>query len=123
MSNAQLLDYDFTELRFYCETSAHPRTIHFKTANPIALQYVRGLGFNAVSAWNTDFVLLPGHDAWLPLSTIFTSDSPSLDERLRSRPFLDGDHNWDVGGSDNAFECDDSIGSPSATTLHQVWAR
>ena len=122
-STLQLQALPFDESRWYCETSLHTRRIHFKSASAGITSYMRGLGANSVSIWQSGFTLLPGHTAFLPGATGSVFDVAGED-RMTEFPFwLGSTYHWGIGGLGNRFECDDFAAGPANTTLHQVWVR
>ena len=58
------------ETRFYCETSAHSRKVHFKTDNRFqaGAAFSGSLSSNTASYWTSGYTALSGHDAYLPAS-------------------------------------------------------
>ncbi len=116
----QLLPFD--ELRLYCETGAHARKMHFKTAGA-AVAYFRGEMGNAVSYWTTGFTALPGHAANLPAATDHVFDRMGEDRMTEFPFYASGVYHWGIAGGGTRWECDDFAGGPQNTTLHQVWVR
>jgi YD repeat-containing protein len=118
----------FTEARFFCQTSGHPRQIqrqiHFKTGNSAVLDYIRtGIGNPNPSAWNTGFTALAGHSANLPAAATNTSGN-QRDLAMTEQPFYRAStYHWLVRGAGSRWECDDFPGGSQNTTLHQVWVR
>eukprot|EP00241_Pyramimonas_parkeae_P014877 CAMPEP_0114293936 /NCGR_PEP_ID=MMETSP0059-20121206/9855_1 /TAXON_ID=36894 /ORGANISM="Pyramimonas parkeae, Strain CCMP726" /LENGTH=2130 /DNA_ID=CAMNT_0001415673 /DNA_START=164 /DNA_END=6556 /DNA_ORIENTATION=- len=105
------------DVRFYCRTSEHSRTIHFKTSN----QYVRDVAVfgshgrsNSPSNWNTGWTALSGHSGVLPSSTSSADSNGAFYEH----PFYRSSYHWSI--SSNYAECDSQ---GSATSSHQVWVR
>ena len=125
--NIQDLGYtagDIDEVRFYCETSAHTRKMHFKTSNSV----VKGTAYsgsqvgNNPSAWKDDTTLLSGHTAHLPLATGSTFGGAS--DGFWNFPFwLSATYHWGVRGLGHRWECDNYVNSHYHDTLHQVWVR
>jgi len=110
------------EVRFYCRTSDHSRVIHFKTNNI----HVRQVAFsgdhqgqNNPSNWNTNWVALSGHTAYLPAAT---TDALSSADGFTHFPFYSsGTYYWSIRGWDSRFECDNR--DADVSTLHQIWVR
>ncbi len=124
-SNAQLQRLTaFTEARLFCQTSGHPRQIHFKTANTAVLSYFRtGRGNDSPSAWSTGFITLAGHTANLPAATTDTAANQG-DLAMTEHPFFRGfTYHWQVRGGGYRWECDDFPNGFQNMTLHQVWVR
>jgi len=112
----------FTNVRLYCETSAHTRTMHFKTSSG-AVNYFKGITGNAVIYWTAGFVPLTGHTTSVPGSTT-NGFNQSGDDRMTEFPFYNGSNNhWGIRGAGTRWECDDYANGPANTTLHQVWVR
>jgi len=114
----------FTEARFFCQTSGHPRQIHFKTANTAVLSYLRtGVGNNDTAAWTTGFIALTGHTANLPAATTQTAASQH-ELAMTEQPFYrSSTYHWNLRGAGARWECDDYPNGSQNTTLHQVWVR
>lgn len=114
----------FTEARFFCRTSGHPRQIHFKTGNSAVLNYIRtGVGNNNPSAWNTGFTALAGHSANLPAAAT-NANANQGDLAMTEHPFYRaGTYHWLVRGAGGRWKCDDYPAGFQNTTLHQVWVR
>jgi hypothetical protein len=122
LSLAQLGAVPFTEIRLYCESSAHPRVVHFKT-NSAAVGYFRGTNANASSYWSAGFTVLDGHSANLPGATDSGFDEVGEDRMTEFPFYLGGTYHWGIRGLGDRWECDDYPVGPSNTTLHQVWLR
>lgn len=121
-STAQVAEAVFTELRFFCQTSLHPRVLHFRTSSTGAITYLRGAGTNDPTFWTTGFTTLTGHTANLPAATDAVFNSANI-ESTEFPFFKVGVSHWAVGGMGNRWECDDFPNDFSGTTLHQVWIR
>lgn len=109
----------FTELRFYCRSSLHTRTLHFATTSSRFVSYVR-TGTGWWSDLGSTVRLLPDHTAMLPLaSTHVTGDAG--DSALTMKPFYDaGSLEWLIDAAE--WECDGSTAA-RASTAHRVWVR
>jgi len=114
----------FTEARFFCQTSGHPRLLHFKTANSEVLGYLRtGIGNMNPGAWATGFTALAGHSANLPAATTSTAFS-QREQAMTEQPFYrSSTYHWNVRGAGYRWECDDYPNGSQNTTLHQIWLR
>ncbi len=114
----------FTEARFFCQTSGHPRLLHFKTANSEVLGYLRtGNGTTNPNAWTAGFTALAGHSANLPAATTNTAGDQG-DLAMTEHPFYRGyTYHWTIRGGGGRWECDDYPNGSQNTTLHQVWVR
>ena len=112
------------KVRFYCETSAHTRKIHFYTANGIVDQMANdGLNTrNAIWLWRGNNVTtLSDHTAYLPTQTDAVW-SPSTTLGLWNSPFFKGNnYHWNIRGFGTRFECDDWNNGYNQATLHQIW--
>ena len=111
------------ELIFYCETSGHTRTIHFKTdaarllvaAETLQQQFV-------VSDYTQHTQPLTFQNANLPLAT--TSGYSGSTDSLTQFPFwVGGQYHWGIRGVGTRFECDDYTNDASQKTLHNIWYR
>ena len=108
--------------RFYCQTSAHGRKMHFYTSDGVVNQmaYDGNDLSNTASRWTTGFTTLSGHTAYLPAST--NAGFTGVSDGLWNFPFYNGGtYHWGIRGVGNRWECDDFVGSEVQTTLHQVW--
>ena len=109
--------------RFYCQTSAHSRKMHFYTSDAVVNQmaaYDGNDNSNAASRWTTGFTTLSGHTAYLPAST--NAGFTGASDGLWNFPFYNGGtYHWGIRGVGSRWECDDSVGNEAQTTIHQVW--
>lgn len=110
----------YDELRFYGETSAHNRKIHFKTTT--GLNYIK-TGTGDFSGLATNFTPLTGHTANLPAQ--INSQFPSKgDFALTEFPFYkSGANHWGIKGLTNRWEVDDYPNGNQNHTIHRVWIR
>jgi hypothetical protein len=125
LSAAQLAALPFTSMRFYCQTSLHPRKIDAIFGSPGAVAYIKGLGSTQVSDW-TSFTALPIHTANLPAATANVDLTIPLNSRIAFEPFFrQFNYHWNIAGTPTLqrFECDDYANGPANATLHQVWVR
>jgi hypothetical protein len=110
------------KVRFYCQTSAHNRKIHFYTSNTVVglMAYDGSNKNNLVSFWTNNFTALSDHTGFLPAQATFASASANIG--LRDLPFYKKSYyHWAIRGSGTRFNCDDASGNFSRTTLHQIW--
>lgn len=112
---------------FFCTTSKHSRTMHFRSTNPVVKQLAidgnQNAG-NSPDAWtdpSTTFTL-EGHNANLPVAT--DSVLSVSDGAFRKLPFYKfGSHAWGIDAL-GSWNCDDvNDGSNGASTVHRVWVR
>ena len=125
-------DDEFSEVRFFCQTSAHNRRIHFSTtlAPVVEAAQTGTLNLATPSALSVGNTLYSNHNAYLPAATQ-SSNKAGGGAAFTRFPMYgntteEGAVHWNINGSSNdRFECDDntSITGDVATTLHQVWAR
>ena len=144
-SSALLHDYmpelaidDVKDVRFFCRTSEHGRTLDFHTDNSFQREIAihGGVEFNRVTAWTVDFVPMPNHSAFLPGSTDGVDVRYSLSDGeadisefrpgfAHSRLFFDsGVSYFAVGafsGGVEQFGCDGSLDSDNYHTVHRVF--
>ncbi|NRA67242.1 MAG: hypothetical protein HRU19_22350 [Pseudobacteriovorax sp.] len=110
-----------TEMRFFCQSSAHDRTLHFITTGESCLQYTqRGLG--SCAGIETEHRLLEDHSANLPAAANEFEDDRQDDALLRE-PFASNDFSWTIGKRGDRWACDDDAGDYSQATIHRVWLR
>ena len=112
------------EVRFYCETNAHNRVIHFKTSNKLqgGAAWDGDVTGSSTSDWQTGFVPFSDHTGILPASTDLVYDGGF------AATFLFGDHVysssyrwWAIRGRYNGnsyFRCDHNWGDTDHETLH-----
>jgi hypothetical protein len=118
-ARAGYIDADVKEVRFYCQSSHHPRRIHFSSKNEelIASAMDRS-GSLSADAFKRGSKLLQGHTAFLPASTTGTGASSLMEDA-----FFDGNnHYWSVRPAEDHYRCDDAE-EGGATTRHLVYFR
>ncbi|MDC8004567.1 HYR domain-containing protein [Aureisphaera galaxeae] len=121
-------EIDFTELRFYGETSDHGRILHFTTDFAPGINYVKTTTGSFDGIQNGNFTAMPNHTADLPgVATGFLS---GLERSLTRRPFfkLNGppmqSRLWEIGTAGNSrWTMDSRVGAFNTNTIHRVWAR
>jgi hypothetical protein len=117
---------DIEAVRFYCDTSAHNKKMHFTTRNSKVkeIAYTGSQVGNTVASWTTDFTPLASHSANLPAAT---TNSPTGNSRgLHNFPFFSANkYYWAArgGGNGNRWECDARLANRSQDTLHNIWVR
>ena len=153
LSDIGLWPLHTSSIRFFCQTSAHERTLHFATTD----RYVRTAFGAGVSEGNTgrhwrEFVPCSDHDAYLPGAAAndnfhganntdtemavhpfgrgrVVMDSEALHrERLRGTSELHFSMGWSddrsrSGARRPRWECDDNAMGGQYDTLHQVWVK
>ncbi|MGB0590517.1 MAG: fibrinogen-like YCDxxxxGGGW domain-containing protein [Myxococcota bacterium] len=134
-----------SEVRFWCQSSTHERTMHFKTDNSkVIKQAYTGLQHTDNSDWNSGYVTLDGHDAYLPDGAKTKSDSSTQSSFTGNgfhRPTLSDSTNsalaeatWNIRkGNESNWGCDDSTdylrelgvieSNDETSTRHQIWYR
>jgi LruC domain-containing protein len=130
MTTTQLQALTWNEMRLYCHTSGHARRMHFRTSNATAVNYFKGTGANAASAWAAGANYGLDHGGLAPSSAnAGYNTTASTQLRMTNFPFYEGGQkHWAVQGgttdaAGNRWECDDTTNSAVNTTLHQVWVR
>ena len=117
--NSLTQEFDFNELRFYCETNQHSRIIHFKTS--IGLNYIE-TGVGTFSGVNLSHTLLTGHTAVTPTDSVNHQINHG-DQALTRFPFFRSNtRHWGVRAL-NRWECDNQLVGFSRNTIHRVWIR
>jgi hypothetical protein len=121
-SNALLSAFDFSELRFYGESSGHNRVIHFITNHAGTLDYVRS-GSGSMAGFTGGLIDLGLNGPSLPLgANQFTTDQGDI--AMTEAPFyIDNSNFWNIRGAGIRWEADDSAVNFSNDTLHRVWIR
>ena len=123
-SRALMDAFSFSELRFFGITSAHTRTIHFRTDDPSCVLYFSNIA-DAGSCIDigSHFTALAGHDAILPNGTGNAADKQA-DFAMTEFPFFKvGANHWGIRGSGSRWEVDDSPESDAFSTLHRIYIR
>lgn len=123
-SNSLLSNFDFTEVRFYGESSLHTRILHFKHEQEAMVNYFKtGVGGVNVPDLRNNFFAFPEHTADLPFfaSQGFINQG---DEAMIDVPFGNNNIPRKMWQLNNNFRMD-SNGSGAAThaTIHRVWIR
>jgi hypothetical protein len=120
--NSLLNSMSFTNIRFYAITSAHSRVIHFKTALPAGVAYVKS-GTGSFTDLTSSYTTLASHSANLPLATdsYYTNQGNAA---LTEYPFFKGGFfHWGIRGVGSRWEVDNESINSSHHTYHQVWVR
>gem|GEM_PF-2288128 len=112
---------DFDDVRFYCHSTGHNRSIHFKTNQASIRQAAfAGTGNLAVSDWTSGFTPLAGHSGYLPAQTASTWGTGDLTEF----PFyVSSTYHWAIRAWGYRFECDSPEQMGPQDTVHQIWTR
>jgi len=114
----------FTEARFFCQTSGHPRLLHFKSAESRILSYLRtGTGNTNPEAWTAGFTALAGHSANLPAATTSALSNQGELAMTNHTFFRPSTYHWNIRADGGRWECDDYPNGSLNTTLHQIWVR
>jgi hypothetical protein len=111
---------NFSELRFFCRSSASTRVIHFKIGTTSCVSYAK-TGLGECQGYSTS-VKLAGHTGFLPdaaTHVIMDAGDYALTNNTFYKP-SNPKYEWLMSGSE--WECDDSVGA-SASTIHRVWVR
>jgi len=119
-SNTRLASLGGNELRFYAQTSAHARVLHFSTIDADCVSYA-ATGSGSCDGAAQLFEPLAGHTGFLPGSaTSFAGDAG--DQALTALPFYDATpHQWAIAANGGTWSVDDD--GAAADTLHRVWVR
>lgn len=108
------------ELRWFGETSAHTRQVHFRST--VGDDYVR-TGIGSFSGINSDFTALAGHTANIP-AAVNSVRFDKNDAAMTEFPFFrTGNFHWGIKGNDDRWEVDDFHDNESQDTIHRVWVR
>ena len=107
------------ETRWFGQTSAHSRVIHFQTK--LGDNYLK-TGSGNYSGINTQHTLLTGHSANIPaVATNYYGNQGNL--AMTSFPYwLWGRFHWGIKGGGNRWEVDD-YARATADTIHKIWVR
>lgn len=120
-SNSMVASLSYAEMRFYCKTTFHSRTMHFKTRLRSCLEYA-STGSGSCNDLTKAFHAFPDHNAFLPAeSNTFPANNNDL--ALVDFTFYKGsNYHWSPGQS-NRWECDDFTGNGNSSTLHRIFVR
>jgi len=107
---------DVDGVKFFCNTSAHARVVHFSMNNEwIKSAIVTGsTSGNAVSYWTSGTTKFSDHTGILPDATISLGSTTFFEF-----PFVKSPYHWSIGGA-SRWECDD-YSRNTANTSHQIW--
>jgi IPT/TIG domain len=113
----------FTDIRFYCKTSGHTRTVDFKTAQVSCLSYLK-TGSGGCTTVGTASTLLTAHTAIHVPQLVNGTVASSATDAITNFPFYNGGAgHWGIRGLGNRWECDDYPAGPGLDTLHRAWIR
>ncbi|MBQ4820680.1 T9SS type A sorting domain-containing protein [Aquimarina sp. MMG016] len=123
--NTLAADIDFSEVRFYGESSSHSNILNFKTTQQDALDYIKtGTGSFDMMLSNQDFTLLAGHTTTIPENgDDYNSDAGDL--ALTESPIIntEDDQSWSIRANNEVWAMDDAPVSFENNTLHRIWVR
>jgi len=122
VSSSYLNTYTFSELRFYGKTSAHTRTIHFKTSHAGTINYFK-TGSGSASGIQSSFTALTGHNAYLPASAGSFFSNEANNSMTNFPMYFHGTYHWGIYGSAYRWEVDDFPNNSANSTHHQIWIR
>ena len=113
----------FSEIRFYCKTSAHSRVVDFKTSQASCFTYLK-TGAGSCNTVGSSYTALPAHTAlYIPAGVNGTILSGTA-TTLTNFPFYkNATGHWGIQGLGNRWECDDYPNDSSKDTLHRAWIR
>ncbi|MBQ4820615.1 FG-GAP-like repeat-containing protein [Aquimarina sp. MMG016] len=122
IGNTLAATLDFSEMRFYGETSGHSRILSFTTDYISALNHVK-TGMGTFDGIENNFTALANHTANHPGDAV--NDFPNLgDYALTEYPFYrSGSAGWGIRGRGFRWEMDDFTNHGDNNTIHRVWAR
>jgi len=118
---------DILDVRFYCTSAGHERTLHFKTSNYNVKRLVsHGKGVTSLADWKKDAEVITGHTAVLPEGATY-SGAGDMDPDMFNTPFWSNKAMWNMGGRAQSWMCDEVndviTGGDDHVTHHQVWVR
>lgn len=114
---ALLSKLNVCDLIFYGTSSAHSRTVHFKTSHTGCVSYFR-TGTGSCSGLQSSFTPLSGHTAYLPGSTAGFSSNMG-DNAMVDAPFFVASYSW--ASLKDMRHVDDYPNSAANDTLQQIW--
>jgi hypothetical protein len=116
----------FTEVRMYGRSSAHGRTLHFKTTHAGLLQRFR-TGSGSASGVQSSYTPLSGHNAYLPAAaTVFdpgSSGDYGMTFAVMYAPSVLASWNINRPGFPPLWEMDFTLAVNGDATIHRVWVR
>lgn len=118
---ALLAKINFSTVRFYCTSSnTGASTVHFKTAHPSVINYLKS-GKGNIQGLDKNHAFLAGHTSGNPTYSRASEDQG--DDSLLAKPFLTSDSRfWNIA-INNQWACDDNNRTYHHDTHHQVWIR
>lgn len=122
-SPSLLNNFTFSSMRFYCQTSAHARVMHFKTSDASCMTYFKTGNSGSCSNINTGYTYLAGHTANVPplLNGFYTANGV---DAMTNFPFYTGaTYHWGIRGTGTRWECDDFPNNSANSTLHRIWVK
>ncbi len=122
--NALMNHFNFTDTRYFCQTSGNPRMMDFWVTDPNTASYYKaGTGSINRTTYTNNFNSLPDHTALL-ISIINNSFANQGDAAMTNFPFFrTGQRHWGIKGQGNRWECDDQAVTFTKDTHHQIWIR
>ncbi len=122
-ANSSLMNaINFTSIRFYGKTAAHPRVIHFKTINAPTISYFK-TGTGTSSGIQSTFTTLAGHTAFLPASANLFFANQGNFSMTEFPYYLGTTYHWGIQGQGSRWEVDDFLNNFSQNTFHQISVR
>ncbi len=126
-SNAALKQFNPSELRFYCRSSAVARVVHFKT-NDASCLAASTTGIGTCTGVKSSFSTLTGHTGNTP-ANVDRGATNGGEFALTSDVFGSNtftyDAMWSIHGdtSETSWECDFGSNSSAADTIHRIYFR
>jgi hypothetical protein len=122
-SPSYLNSFTFSELRFYGQTSAHTRVIHFRTSHLGTINYFK-TGSGTSSGIQSGFTVLSGgQNAFLPSSANLFFSNEGNNAMTNFPMYLGAAYHWGIRGHDYRWEVDDFPNNSANSTYHQIWIR
>lgn len=121
-NNALMTALNIDEMRFYGETSAHSRILHFSTRSAAAIEYSEtGIG-NMTDIVN-NYTTFADHTAFLPAQMNNVTINNQGDYALTVEPYRNtGDYHWNVNRG-GRWEVDDYPNNDDNDTIHRIFVR
>ncbi len=114
---------DGDEVRYYGQTSAHSRIIHFRSSQGMGYYNTGSGSLGGGSLVASNWTGLPGHTANLPASANSGYSFQGSGAMTEFPYFRGGADHWGIRGLGSRWEVDDFPNGPANHTIHRMWVR
>jgi hypothetical protein len=122
-ASPDLLDkIDFTEVRLFCQTAAHPRQLHFKFGGEACLRYLK-TGQGSCQDSTGKLTPLPGNSGNLTQGGAVADKNKGQGALTTQVFYVPWRHGWNTGSDPNRWDCDDVAMQKKSDTVHEAYVR